>query len=411
MPTGIAMKYQDWSNDLAVDENRFYELLKEQKENHKENRTSKFNIKYHAKFPFKFSCGHTETCTRAKFLLNGLCKDCNRIKQKNQGLANIKKEERTEDYLTEIIESKIIEIVFCPEGCAVDMRFKQVDIEEDLWFPVQLKSSEQTRPEFNLKGKYDTQYEWQLLLCHDLLKNNIFMFKPFSLNMPKEQLGIPYKTGKGKYLKYKIDNHSDLTKTLLEDYYQNPDYKSLLKSGDTFDDMLPKKKQLEREYEKIRLNTIKFMKFSRYRNRPHDFIVNGGIKVQEKTVNKTKTKGSGDSYQFPLTKSNGSGNKRPYDVGDNAFYWLNLAGTRIFCVIPEEHLIDQRGKIQTSKTLNTNAMPPDWTYSYDTINQPPEKARLLKMFGVEDNELEMQLSLQMDNLEIGVEESKDEISV
>ena len=50
-----------------------------------------------------------------------------------------------------------------------------------------------------------------------------------------------------------------------------------------------------------------------------------------------------------------------------------------------------------------------WTYSYDTINQPEEKARLLKMFGVEDNkELEMRLSLQMDNLEIGVEESKDE---
>ena len=54
-------------------------------------------------------------------------------------------------------------------------------------------------------------------------------------------------------------------------------------------------------------------------------------------------------------------------------------------------------------------MPPDWSFSYDTINQPPEKARLLKMFSVEDNkELEMQLSLQMDNLEIGVEESKDE---
>ncbi len=55
-------------------------------------------------------------------------------------------------------------------------------------------------------------------------------------------------------------------------------------------------------------------------------------------------------------------------------------------------------------------MPPDWSFSYDTINQPEEKARLLKkMFGVEeDKELEMQLSLQMDNLEIGVEESKDE---
>jgi|TARA_R110001592_G_scaffold76692_1_gene231307 hypothetical protein len=51
-----------------------------------------------------------------------------------------------------------------------------------------------------------------------------------------------------------------------------------------------------------------------------------------------------------------------------------------------------------------------WTYkfrfSYDTINQPEEIARLLKMF--EDKELEMRLSLEMNNLEIGVEESKDE---
>ena len=398
-----ATKYQDWSNDLAVDEKRFYELLKEQKENHT---SSKFRIRNHAKFPFKFSCGHTMTCTRDRFLSNGFCSDCNRIKQKNQGIANKKKEERTEDYLTEIIDSSKIDIKFCPEGCSVDMRLKPVDIEEDLWFPVQLKSSELTSPGFALNGKYDTQYEWQLLLCHDLLKNNIFMFKPFSENMPKEDLKIPYKTGKSKYLKFKIDNHSDVTKTLL-DYYKNTDYRSLLKSGEEFDDMLPKTKKLEREYEKIRLNTIKFMKFVRYRNRPHDFIVNG-IKVQEKTVNKKK--GTDTSYQFPL--KHGRGKKKPYDIGDNAFYWLNLAGTRIFCVIPEEPLKDpkKRGKLITSKTLNTNAMPPDWTFSYDTINQPEEKARLLKMFGVEeDKELEMRLSLQM--LEIGVEESKDEISV
>ena len=61
-------------------------------------------------------------------------------------------------------------------------------------------------------------------------------------------------------------------------------------------------------------------------------------------------------------------------------------------------------------------MPPrenyhdQWTYkfrfSYDTINQPEEKARLLKMF--EDKELEMLLSLEMNNLEIGVEETKEE---
>ena len=410
---GVNIRYSDWENDLDINKKQFYEMLREAKETHSSE--NKFKIRLHGKFPFKFSCGHTECCTYNKFISQSnenerLCKACNRKKKKNQGIATIKTEEHTEDYLKELIDNNIIEIVLCPEGCAVDMRFKPIYIEEDLWFPIQLKSSDNTtNTGFRLKGKYDTQYKEHLLLCHHLNKNNIFIFKPFSENMPEKTITISYETGRSKYIKFKLDNHNDLTNILL-DYYHNPEYNILLKSGETFDDMVTKKCKLERDYDKIRLDTIKFMSFVRYRSRPHDFKVNDIVKVQEKTFNIKE--GRVNSYMFNLT--HGKKSALSYDIGDNEFYWLNLAGTKIFYVIPEE-LLKKENKIRDNISLHIKDMPRDnyhdeWTYkfrfSYDTINQPEERARLLKMF--EDKELEMRLSLEMNNLEIGVEESKDE---
>ncbi len=414
MPKNIPITYEDYEDVLDIDEETFYELIKEAKDTHTSE--NKFAIRNHVKFPFIFSCGNTDIRTINGFKSqkdenNRLCKACNQLKIKNQGITTMETEEKTEDYLKEIIDNNIIEIVFCPEGCSVDLRFKPIDIQEDLWFPVQLKSSDNTTNTcFHLKGKYDTQYKEQLLLCHHLNKNNIFIFKPFSENMPEKSITISYETGKSKYLKFIIKNHNDLTNILL-DYYHNAKYNDLLKSGETFDDMVNEKQKLEREYEKIRLNTIRFMSFVRYRNRPHDFKVNDIVKVQEKTRNIIT--GRVNSYRFHLTHSNGSVNGqkkyKPYDIGDNEFYWLNLAGTKIFYVIPEEYL--KKGeKIIDEISLNTNEISSlssyKFRFSYDTINQPEERARLLKMF--EDKELEMLLSLEMNNIEIGVEESKDE---
>jgi hypothetical protein len=202
----------------------------------------------------------------------------------------------------------------------------------------------------------------------------------------------------------------------------------LLKSGETFDDMVTKKCKLERDYDKIRLDTIKFMSFVRYRYRPHDFKVNDIVKVQEKTRNLRNR--FVNSYRFQL--AHGTNGDKPYDIGDNEFYWFNLAGTKIFYVIPEEYLIDGQ-KIRANISLHIKDMSPrdnyddQWTYkfrfSYDTINQPEESARLLKMF--EDKELEMALDMdiiaeerpetsldnEMNDLNIGsdfgVEESKE----
>jgi transposase len=416
---GVSIRYSDWENILAINKKQFYELLREAKETHTSK--NKFAIRLHAKFPFKFSCGHTECCTYNKFISQSneserLCKDCNIKKKQNQGITTMKTEENTEDYLKEIIDNNIIDFVLCPEGCAVDMRFKPINVEVDLWFPVQLKSSDNTtNTGFNLKGKYDTQYKYQLLLCHHLNKNNIFIFKPFSEIKPKKTITISYETGNSKYLKFKLNNHNDLTNILL-DYYYNPEYYDLLKSGETFDDMIDKNQKLERKYEKIRLDTIRFMNFVRYRNRPHDFKVNDIVNVQEKTRNKDNR--CVNAYHFNLVHSDGSANgqkkNKPYDIGDNEFYWLNLAGTKIFYVIPEEHLLDGN-KIRDNISLHRINMPPrdnyndQWTYkfrfSYDTISQPEEKSRLLKMF--EDKELEMALDVIMDNPEECVVSSLD----
>ena len=195
-------------------------------------------------FPFKFSCGHTRCVTPNRFFYqsdrkNNYCQECVTLKQRKQGISTILTEEKTEDYLKKIINTEFIEIVFCPEGCDVDLRFKPVNIEDDLWFPIQLKSSDSTATTtFKLEGLYNTKYKYQLLLCHNLQTNTLVCFKPFSEDIPKKCITYSEKSGRSKYLKFKLNNHKDLTRTLLY-YYENPEYKDLLKSGNIFDDMIP----------------------------------------------------------------------------------------------------------------------------------------------------------------------------
>ena len=99
----------------------------------------------------------------------------------------------------------------------------------------------------------------------------------------------------------------------------------------------------------------------------YDFKINNK-KFQEKSNNVYKNK----SYSFILRKSNGSISSKkqykPYEIGDNDFYWLNCIGSNIFFIIPEEILVN-KNIIGTNKIKTLYITPHKIHKNYEWINE------------------------------------------
>jgi hypothetical protein len=103
--------------------------------------------------------------------------------------------------------------------------------------------------------------------------------------------------------------------------------------------------------------------------RADDFSIDKFVKVQEKAVNHTDVKGN--SFLFILQKADGKDNYQQYSIDDNDFYWLNLAGTDYFYVIPSK-LMEKDGTIRQNITLHKEFYPKNrgspytdtWTYGF-----------------------------------------------
>ena len=79
-----------------------------------------------------------------------------------------------------------------------------------------------------------------------------------------------------------------------------------------------------------------------------DFKIDEFVKVQEKAVNHRAN--NENSFDFTLEKGS-KDTKQPYSIDDNDFYWLNLACTDYFYVIPSK-LMEKDGNIRKKLTLH-----------------------------------------------------------
>jgi len=100
-----------------------------------------------------------------------------------------------------------------------------------------------------------------------------------------------------------------------------------------------------------------------------DFEIDGFVRIQEKTVNHIDKRGN--SFSFILEKADGKDKNQQYGINDNDFYWLNLAGTDYFYIIPSK-LMEKDGKIRQTLTLHKEFYPKNrgrpytdtWTYDF-----------------------------------------------
>lgn len=334
------------------------------------NAQKRFRFDRNVKLPFHFKCGHINHCCLNTFDKNhDICIDCriakaNIIKSEKMKILQGNKETRTQEierrsinYIIDNINKDIIDIQKCPsEGCHSDLRIRFKNSNVDIWHQIQHKSSTTLIPEFN----YKSEYENMLFLCHDVNNNILLLFKPYEL-VNSEINKIKYNKNGETGIRYKknIIAIENITKELCK-YIR--EYPNLGEPSVSINNNGNKNYILEQKYIKIRIAKCHFLDFKQFYGKCYDFLIDNVIRIQEKTRNSTY---GDNSFSFDLMKKNGYNLLQPYEIGDNDFYWFNLAGTPYFYVIPEKILITDN-KIIKNITLHKDILKPIYQNTYTT---------------------------------------------
>ncbi len=239
---------------------------------------------------------------------------------------------------------------------------------------IQIKASKAGIPKFDMDNRYNCPnefkntyerfgyYENMIVICYNGVNDEFLIIPPYSTNIPNSNLRYNSGVNKGYYVKKK-----DIVKKINE-YIDK--YSELEKPFSDIELLCNKKKQLEIKYIRKRQETLSNIFYMKEINfRADDFSIDKFVKVQEKAVNHTDVKGN--SFLFILQKADGKDNYQQYSIDDNDFYWLNLAGTDYFYVIPSK-LMEKDGTIRQNITLHKEFYPKNrgspytdtWTYGF-----------------------------------------------
>lgn len=310
---------------------------------------SKLTDKY-KKVSIIASCSHKIDNVYIHTFLNresgNQCKDC--TKKNIKQILSIKSHDcgKIEYLAFNLLKENLTDFIVertC-EGCLVDIIMKPKNINDNLYLPIQLKSTMETNFKcysFNItKDKYKNMII--LLIC---IKDNKFWILKNDDLETKTRINIG---NKSKYNEYMVDKNK-LNATFINLYENN---KQLLNTKELFNIPSNIYQQREQKYRKIRETKIDFIKFTNpfIEGQVYDFLINN-MKVQEKVCGIDKLK---KSYICHLVKNNSMNKKNPrtlnYDLGDNDFYWINIPDENTFYIFPEKILYD-KNKIGRNKQI------------------------------------------------------------
>lgn len=319
-----------------------------------EKQTKKLSYK---KVLFVAKCGHDNSVliTNFKSKSSGvMCKDCmkkqiiQKLKEQNENKQEASRctiqECQVINQLQSMLETKL-HFVKTNEGCKSDMIIKPLDIEEDKWLRIQVKTTLDVSHGLYSFGLHEREYKDHIVLCH-CINHNKYWLIPFDVvSHLKSKINIGL-TSNSDYHKYETEEHKVYLK-LLEYYKTTPLYPYNLC-------MLPEgiNQQKESEYKQKRIQAFPFMSFEQpiYDQCYYDFKVNN-IPVQEKKAIKVKTKKN--SYVVCLYRRDGKKKYKAYKLGMNKFYWVHIPDTDVFFVFSEDALY-QNGYIEDEKTILLN---------------------------------------------------------
>lgn len=241
-----------------------------------------------------------------------------------------------------------MKIIKTEEGCTSDVIVKPLNVENDEWLRIQVKTTLDICHDLYTFNLGNNKYIDHVILCHCINKNKYWLIPYIEVMHIKNKLNIG-QTSCSKYFKYEV-NEDSLINT-FNDYYQK------MKLFTCKECMIPPNilQQKELIFKQRREEAFTFLKFERprYNQSFYDFVVNG-VRVQEKVA--TLRKDRKNTYVIFLYRSlsnNGRNMKyQPYKQGMNSYYWIHIPETNIFYVIPDAELC-QRGYIETCTKLNT----------------------------------------------------------
>jgi hypothetical protein len=296
----------------------------------------------------------------------------------NPETSNVNTEDISITRLMEIINDSNLEFKEVGrEGCFVDLAVRKKVSSRQTWFPVQMKATKDAViPKFNMNNRYNCPdkfkntyerfgyYENMIVICHNANNDEFLIIPPYSTKIPNTCLKYNSGVTKG----YHVAKDDIIAK--INEYIEQ--YSELYKPFSDIELLCNKEKQLEIKYIRIRQKTFsEVFDMEEIDFCAVDFIIDGFVKVQEKTVNHRDN--IENSFKFKLHKADGTGKHQQYGINDNDFYWLNLACTDYFYVIPSK-LMEKDGYIRKTLTLHKEFYPnrqkgglpytDTWTYDF-----------------------------------------------
>lgn len=367
----VKKSFEDKNCQLLTTEEEFNEIQKEISEF---NKKSNFKIRKFPKFEYIASCGCQNIVYYNVFLNRGtgtLCPNCTKIKnsntkkEENIGIINIKTEFDCIQYFTELVKNNFI-IKKNFDGCKSDISYKPINITDDLFCGIQVKTTNRLNRDYNFN--LDNKYDNLLILCISLIDKRMWII-PYEKvnNIKKITIGLK----KSKYNIYELTK-DNINEKLNELYLITNKY-----NFEILDIPVCIYQLREKEYRIFREEKIDFIKFENNEMEGQVFDFKGNNKkIQEKVGGFSNYK---KSYSFELCKSNGKINgkisSKSYEIGDNDIYWLNCEGKKYFYVIPEKILIEKKyignynKKVLLCNPLDNTKWYNEYLYYYDNINK------------------------------------------
>jgi len=322
------------------------------------------------------SCGHTNRVKYDMFKAQNcgmVCKDCMLKRMEEQYVVmknDISHHGQEIEYkgfvkLREILKEWFV-VSKMVEGTLADFAIKPLNVEDDLWMPIQLKVT------IGPNALHSNNYAF--IIHKDYPDMTIVLFstkdsKMWLLNgndvLGEKRICIGSK--KSKNAKYHVTN----TQAQFQKAYDIMTLYGL----DSLNDPISKNQKREQYYRRMREEKLPYLSFE-YPERdglPYDFTVNG-VKVQEKVASLKRT-----GFDIAIKRKN-TGH---YHKGDADIYWINMPNSKWFFLIPEAAMINYKCVADGANTCidrmtfypeNTSLMAKyQWTnkykFSYDDVTE------------------------------------------
>ena len=317
-----------------------------------------------------------------------MCKNCSN-KKKSNIMINIttddnnntinpfhKYESDTFEILNNLLKDKFI-VKKTNDGCKCDMYIKPINIINDEWLQIQLKSSKFNGRAYSF-SLHNNKYNNMLVILYHIIDKKLWIIDGnFLPSVNKLTIGKK----KSIYDKYVLNIENIIT--TIFNYYQS----FTLFNENKILEQLSGANLVEHEHRIKRENKLKNIvdiEYPKDDNMVYDVLINN-YKVQDKSGIK-RTRNGHDFFEFVIKKSKNG--KKWYNKNDNDFYWFYNTFNSMFLVIPENVLIthnyinynNKQEKLMSSFCINFKNMTDNKFSNYVFDNDNLDVDKLTKLF-------------------------------